>query len=170
MATLSTGEIVAADGEAPPSLRRRIRIALLLAVCAAIVTAVIFRDAIWTVVMTKRVWIDGQAADGQATRGFRVEGRWGQELETYPCMMWYPNGIQERDEVKYQFGQGQFRGTYWDSTGTLVKQVEFLHRGSDFLYRKAPPWLWGFEDQQGSSMPEWMKDDARWQRAVARRN
>ena len=38
--------------------------------------------------------------------------------------------------------------------------------GHPSMHREGPPWLWGVTDQTEPSMPEWMKDDAKWQVAL----
>lgn len=62
------------------------------------------------------------------------------------------------------------RRTYWNEDGTVRYQERWRsdldHPDGPLLQRRAPPWWWGVTDQSAPTMPEWMKDDARWQAAL----
>ena len=58
---------------------------------------------------------------------------------------WHPDG-----SVRHQ------RRLFFDESGETVREQA----------RESPPWWWGVTDQTEPTMPEWMKDDAKWQEAL----
>ena len=76
-------------------------------------------------------------------------------------------------EAEYSHGE-LVRRTTWNADGRVERQiageesrttrVRGMKRNRNFL--STPPWLWGVTDQTAPTMPEWMKDDAKWQAAL----
>ncbi len=60
--------------------------------------------------------------------------------------------------------------TWWRVDGRVLSQssVDVVPTGQKvtFFRKTSPPWRWGVADQTAPSMPEWMKDDAKWQAAL----
>ena len=55
--------------------------------------------------------------------------------------------------------------TLWRSDGRVQSQALRHARGA-WAKRYSPPWWWGVTDQTEPSIPEWMKDNAKWQAAL----
>ena len=95
-----------------------------------------------------------------------VSGLWiyyaGFDTFYYGDDFWYVDSGFKAEQCFIR--NGETRITTWTPAGTVVEQITVIQDGSDQV-KESPPWLWGVTDQAKPSIPERLKDDARW-RAV----
>ena len=82
----------------------------------------------------------------------------GRDRWPNPSVMWYVENGYRAVEL-----HGNYRVTCWLADGTVEKQLSRSVHGGEV---KKAPWLWNITDQTTPSMPAWMKDDEKWQRAL----
>ena len=82
--------------------------------------------------------------------------------KTGPSDLWYvKSGFKA---IEYPAGRKSC-GTEWSPDGTVLLQVYRNAQGRGQV-KSNPPWLWGVTDQTEPTIPEWMKDDELWAKAL----
>ncbi len=99
---------------------------------------------------------------GTPTRGYRdviKDGDW------FGVSYYVYSGFKANEaEVRRNF---RVQGTWWNSDGTVRAQMQWCNPPTgELMWRDSPPWLWNVTDQTAPSMPAWMQDDEKWQRAL----
>ena len=102
-------------------------------------------------------------------RGWSRSYRWEHSESGSPFCSWFATSgfkavegvmVQQRnDDMTYE------QLTLWQPDGSTYCQasaIDTIHHRENL----SPPWWWGVTDQTAPTMPEWMKDDARWQAAL----
>ena len=133
----------------------------------------------WKGVMTRKAY-ETIVLDlfGAEARGWRIESRFSGDL--LAGAYWYPATGYKAHE--YNFPKGHTRSIVWGPSGSVELQLRspsripdryrYLHApetlilGGVVKWKFSPPWWWGVTDQTEPSIPEWMKDDAKWQAAL----
>ncbi len=117
-------------------------------------------------VMTERTYIElpsGSSHTDLSERGWIQLSRWSSNPHG-PFASWYrKTGYRAREGFVRLRGESKL--TSWNVDGTVNRQA-FSSPGELGEGRNSPPWLWGVTDQTSPSMPEWMKDDAKWAKAL----
>ena len=91
--------------------------------------------------------------------------RWNKKDRHGPTERWYVENGLKASVVIYR-NNLPLQATVWHSDGRVHFQEEFGPEGGLGPGRFTPPWLWGITDQAAPSMPEWMKDDKQWAKAL----
>ena len=87
-------------------------------------------------------------------RGICVRNRWTHQRR-FETFWWAHNGFLA---TKHEYdGEELIRTTHWNADGSM--HTEHWDEDGDLSIRGVP-------DQTAPSMPEWMKDDAKWQAAL----
>ena len=141
----------------------RAKLVLLVLAVALVGLGVWAWEPVYWWVMTERVWEEGYGGNGDIVRGWFSRSRWRTGDRYGPGRNWYVWTGYKATEWFYETDDITAL-TCWNPDGTL----EFQRRETDergWAYWK-PPWRWGVTEQTESTMPEWMKDDAKWQAAL----
>ena len=149
------------------SRHRRARVALTVVALAVVGLGVWAWEPLYDWVSIERMLLDeGFFEDGakyvddfgvfagHPARGWTMEDRWTGHYV-------YLVGFYLETGMKSLEGEGE-RITVWRIDGAVAFQ-----EGDDGEKRRSPPWLWGVTDETSPTMPAWMKDDAKWQAALA---
>ncbi len=153
------------------SRTRRARVALGVIALAVIGLGVLAWKPLWTWVTVERFFDDAAHWTHLDVRGYETSGRWWDYRES---VRWYADTGFKAHEALYR-DTICVRETYWNTDGTVDYQRYeadaipgvghgFVRGGTQ---SSGPPWLWGVTDQVAPSMPAWMKDNAKWQAALA---
>ena len=135
-----------------------------LAVIGLGVWAWVNEGPLWWWVMTKELYGEGSLTTGGVEHELRGYSTWlirgAHRIEAHGWSREYyvDSGLLESQSY-WEYGE-LIRQTEWESDGTVSSQYPAAEDG-----RYGPPWRWGITDQTTRSMPEWMKDDAKWQEA-----
>ena len=145
---------------------RRGKVVALLVALALVAVAVPLAEPVWTWVTTKRAARSRVALDGHELRGYVDVNRWSggsRRVETF----WFARRGLKAFVRKRREGH-VLRRTTWDIEGKLIQQYRLLDDSGNEVweFRNGPPWWWGVKDQASPSMPEWMKDDELWAKAL----
>ena len=142
------------------SRTRRAKVVLLsLGIALVALVALAWQPLYWLVTTEKRYmeWDYGQ------TRGWQRKDRWTDLIH-----------LEERFRVSTGFKTLSWSNksdlyvtTGWRMNGRLVGQWRIVGTGGNSMFeeRTMPPW-WGVTNQTEPSMPEWMKDDEKWAKAL----
>ena len=116
-------------------------------------------EPLYWCVMTKKVTTEphitafwGDHFVGEPIRGFRWTNRWTDRFVRE--VGWY--GSTGFVALQWFAHPGW---TLWNPNGSI-----WMQSSDSSGLRRAPPWLWGVTDQSEPTIPEWMKDDAKWAR------
>ncbi len=157
---------------------RRGKVVALLVALALVAVAVPLAEPVWRWVTTKRtassqILPGGHLGHGESslpgghlTRGYADVNRWGRESRLEETSWYVENG---RKAFEQEWSDGEvLRRTDWDIEGKAFQQYRlFDDSGNEaYQFRHSPPWWWGVTDQTEPSIPEWMKDDAKWAKAL----
>ncbi len=147
---------------------RRARVVLAVIALAVIGLGVWRGEAVYWWVMTKRIptgaWESWDMK--YEARGYTSRQRWASGKKR-----WHGPAVHHFVETGLLWNKGSHRdgrwdhGTWWEFDGTVMKQVRHDESGRP-EEKTSPPWWWGVTDETAPSMPEWMKDDAKWQAAL----
>ncbi len=110
-------------------------------------------------------WEDDPFWTDQPTRGWAHVHRWSGAGYGPGCIWYLSSGFKAVEGIAARDGApGQV--TYWKPDGSVLQQfiIGGTMQGSHF--NRSPPWWWNVTDQTAPSMPAWMKDDEKWQRAL----
>ncbi len=108
--------------------------------------------------------------EGHPIRSLSTLRRWSPQTRHGKTVVYYLETGMKCYQCQYEDGRC-LRYTMWDFDGKVRHQRWYVDEDGEVLVgqeegRKfTPPWLWGVTDQTATSMPEWMKDDAKWQAA-----
>ena len=156
---------------------RRARLVLVLVVLGVVVLVLWAWEPLYDYVSLRRLLVDEATFEviavsqtsvfggdfgtwaGHPVRGWIMEDRWTGEYG-YLVGYYLETGMMALDENP--------TSTVWKLDGAVLCQYRFYDEtGAKVKERKySPPWWWGVTDQTVPSMPEWMKDDEKWQRAL----
>ncbi len=117
-------------------------------------------------------WVSERASNlrRHPYRGWDTVRRFGTDRTNHgPSVAWYLETGFKAFEQEWHDGEA-IRTTYWNPDGSIAWQSTgdtiWIPLMSEDPDRTHPPWLWGVTAQTEPSMPEWMKDDAKWQAAL----
>ncbi len=131
----------------------------------------------WEPLLTKTTYY-GQSGQRGWHRGYRwSDPRWPRSYG-HAILWWEDSGFKQWEIF---VRDGDLCVTSWNSDGSVAGQSIEAQRGPDPEATKTPPWwwgltkqrqysapwLWGVTEQTEPTMPEWMKDDEKWAKAVA---
>ncbi len=164
------------------SRTRRTRVVLAVVALAVIGLGVWRGEAVYWLVTTRTVvtWyspsVDIRTPEGviqtrekHAARGIDRYSRWTGKAHGW-SRNWYTETGKLRCETKLHDG-GLVRLTAWRFDGSVDKQIRSTgpsnSNGSTPVEEKTKaPWWWGVTAQTEPTMPAWMKDDAKWAKAL----
>ena len=140
---------------------RRAKLVLLVLAVAFVGLGVLASQPVYWWVMTKRQYYEIFYMGGRE-RGYQAVWRWGRQP-----------GVAHGWGRSYNVDSGVLRGESYHENGLLLRETSWFHDGEvihqldEAKSRWAPPWWWGVTDQTEPTMPAWMKDDEKWQAALA---
>ena len=142
---------------------------------AVIGLGVFAREPLFWWATTSTVAVDGAHVPGsfssrRQVRGYQRIKRWDPGVRHGRQVVWYVKTGMIAWEG-YAVDGHIARETCYRSNGMVMSQnrpparpTGMLSSGPDT--RLTPPWRWGVTDQTSPSMPAWMKDDAKWAKAL----
>ena len=114
---------------------------------------------------TQTIFIE-EGPEPASLRGWETWGRWGKAAQRR-VVFHARTGFKANESSCESDGVHE---TWWRVDGRVLSQssVDVVPTGQKvtFFRKTSPPWRWGVADQTAPSMPEWMKDDAKWQAAL----
>ena len=146
---------------------RRAKLVLLVLAVAIVGLGVLAWEPVYWWVMTKRVAWETTSPQPHA-RGYSTIWRWtSNKIKHGPQCLWYTTTGFKMAESDWG-PEGTLRGTYWRPDGTVDIQGRHYDEVGSVVHerKRVAPWWWGVADQTEPTMPAWMKDDAKWAKAL----
>ena len=139
---------------------RRAKLVLLVLAIAIVGLSMWAWEPVYWWVMTERVYFHVST-----TRGWMLVKRGTKDDLFGPCVVYYVDTGFKKRETEFPAR----RVTVWNPDGTVLCQFRSgpgLSSRDPIERKGSSPWWWGVTDQTSPSMPEWMKDDAKWAKAL----
>ena len=114
--------------------------------------------------------VPSRAPKDTRTRGWQTVRRLDPSVSHGLTVQYHVSTGFKALQAEYSHGE-RMRWTSWHADGRVERQIAAEEsrraRGLNLnAFVRSPPWLWGVRDQTAPSMPAWMKDDAKWAKAL----
>ena len=145
---------------------RRAKLVLLVLAVAIVGLGVWAWKPVWLWATTRHVYVEMRRPGWSPQRGWKTVLRWSGEAHGR-MVLFDPRTGWKVIERRFAYGE-QLEISSWDG-GSVAMQVWLDDSGTrpyGYYSRRSPPWLWGATDETAPSIPEWMKDDEKWAKAL----